>query len=99
MRVLFLLAVLTTTACATAPSEYEDRIDALTKELRQERRAKQQAQEDYEADVIRAFRREELDRRYPYSGMPTLPDWAERKEKERVFEQELEEATQAARGQ
>lgn len=73
--------------CTTAPSEYEERIDSLTKELRQAQRERDAAREDYEYDIVRALRRDDLERRYPYTGL-ALP----KPGKEKSFNEQLVEA-------
>jgi hypothetical protein len=77
-----LLLSLFLTACASTPEDYENEIDELHKQIRQLKRERDAAREDYDADVSRAFRRDQLDRRFPYSGMPDAPDWQKRRSRE-----------------
>ena len=65
LRILILLIAMGTTACATSPNAYEARIDELERELRQARRERDAAREDYEYDIVRALRRDDLERRFP----------------------------------
>lgn len=79
MRIL-LLALIATGAwgCSTlTPSERQamTEIDRLEREVMKVKRERDQARADYEADILVAFRREQLDRKYPYAGMPPVPAW------------------------
>lgn len=86
---LILLASILTTACASTPDEYETEIDALHKQIRELKRERDASREDYEADISRAFRRDQIDRRLPYVGMPDAPDWQKRKNRQ-LEEEEYE---------
>lgn len=71
MKTLLYVLIFSLVGCATA----NDRELTLEKQLRQATKERDQAREDYEADVLQAFHRTELDHRFPYSGMPRVPDW------------------------
>lgn len=66
------LALALTVGCSSAPDLKEQRLE---KELRKALKERDQAREDYEADILQAFHRTELDHRFPYTGMPRVPDW------------------------
>lgn len=86
---ILMLASLFTTACASTPEDYENEVDALHKQIRELKRERDAAREDYDADISRAFRRDQLDRRFPYSGMPDAPDW-QKKRSEQADEEEYQ---------
>jgi outer membrane murein-binding lipoprotein Lpp len=82
MRHAIILSMLFFTACASTEDRYQDEVDQLQKQIRQLKRERDAAREDYDADVSRAFRRDQLDRRFPYSGMPDAPDWQKQRSRE-----------------
>lgn len=81
MRII-LMPLIFLTACASTDDRHQDELDALHKQIRQLKRERDAAREDYEADISRAFRRDQLDRRFPYSGMPDSPEWQKQRSRE-----------------
>lgn len=78
MRIIMLSLILSTTACSTVSKDtYREaltEIDRLERELINRTRERDAAREDYEIDIVRAFHRDTIDRKYPYTGQPLTQD-------------------------